>query len=199
MSESIRISLRIPEVQTTSADQNPELVSLIQACISNDRSAQEVLYKRYSGKMMGLCMRYVKNYDDAMEILNFGFLKVFKSLGNYQFNGSFEGWIYRIVYNSIIDSLRTKAKAIKTEEFSDNEMDHPIESNSLHKLYASDLIKLLDQLPDSTRIVFNMFAIEGYKHDEIASMLNISTGTSKWHVSHARETLKTLIETQYRS
>lgn len=182
-----------------SANQQPELLKLIEACIANDRSAQETLYKRYYGKMMGLCMRYVKNRDDAMSILNQGFLKVFQNLDKYAFNGSFDGWIYRIVYNSIIDQLRSRNRDFKTSEIDYNALEVSIEANSIQNLYIEDLLKLLDELPESSRVVFNMFAIEGFKHEEIAEQLNISTGTSKWHVNAARTLLKEMIAKRFKS
>lgn len=199
MSESPDISLTMHTDASLRTDRDPELVRLLEDCKSHDRSAQETLYKRYYGKMMGLCMRYVKNKDDAMEILNHGFLKVFRSLDQYNFNGPFEAWIHRIVYNSIIDSLRSKTRMPVTEEINDHQIEYAIDAGVINNLFAGDLMKMLDLLPEATRIVFNMFAIEGYKHEEIAGMLNISAGTSKWHVSNARATLKNIIETHYKS
>ena len=193
MSFTPDISIQLTESRQKTLLQDPELVALIDACLANDRSAQAQLYKKYYGRMMSLCLRYVKSRDDAMSVLNYGFLKVFKSLSTYHYNGSFDGWIHRIVYNSIIDQLRSNMREMKTSEL--NEATETISSSSsgLQNLMAEDLYKLLDELPDSTRIVFNMFAIEGYKHEEIAERLNISAGTSKWHVNHARSILKSLL------
>lgn len=192
MSFTPNISIQTDNSRLSTA-QDPELAALIEACIANDRSAQAALYKRYYGKMMSLCMRYIKNRDDAMPVLNYGFLKVFKSLSSYNNAGSFDGWVHRIIYNSIIDQLRSSMKAVKTSELSEEHDSISIGSSGLQNLIAEDLYKLLDVLPDSTRIVFNMFAIEGYKHEEIAEMLNISAGTSKWHVNQARSILKPLL------
>ncbi|MES2617281.1 MAG: RNA polymerase sigma factor [Bacteroidota bacterium] len=173
---------------------NPDLEQLISLCVANDRSAQEQLYKQYYGKMMGVCRRYFQNRDDAMEVLNCGFLKVYQNLKHYEQKGPFEAWIYRIIYNTIIDFIRSK-KTLAFQSTSDLDQLTPTASDlPLQKLYADDLLKLLYQLPDATRTVFNMFAIDGYKHEEIAGILNISEGTSKWHVNHARQQLKALIE-----
>lgn len=188
------ISINISEEQKHLVLQDPELVKLIEGCLANDRSSQEMLYRRFYGKMMSLCMRYVSNRDDAMSILNLGFLKVFKSLGSYTYSGSFDGWVHRIVYHSIIDQLRKDIKQMKTEVIDDHEASATVEGNGLQTLLADDLYKLLDQLPEMTRLVFNMFAMEGYKHEEIGQMLGISEGTSKWHVNNARNILKTIIE-----
>lgn len=96
---------------------------LLDLCMAGDRAAQETFYKKYYGKMMSMCMRYVRNRDDAMEILNTGFLKVFKNLGNYQYNGPLEAWIYRIIYNSVIDAVRKRSRELKTDDISDSEYE----------------------------------------------------------------------------
>ncbi|MBC7424906.1 MAG: RNA polymerase sigma factor [Bacteroidia bacterium] len=174
-------------------EKDPGLVQLIELCMANDRQAQELLYRQYYGKAMGMCMRYFANRDDALEALNAGFLKVYNNLGSYRFDGAFEGWLFRIIYNSIIDHCRARMRQVKTvdlEEVNDSQTG----MEALQQLYAVDLLKMLDHLPDASRTVFNMFAVEGYKHEEIAKTLNISEGTSKWHVNNARTILKTLIE-----
>ncbi len=197
MSYLPEISVNINNEELLSASPDPELAKLINDCRANVRSAQEILYKRYYGKMMAMCMRYTGNRDDAMEVLNSGFLKVFKSLDSYRFNGSFDGWVYRIIYHSIIDRLRSRMKEMKTVEV-DNDMEaSTIDTSSLQELYVQDLMSLLNELPESTRVVFNMFAMEGYQHAEIGEMMNISEGTSKWHVNQARKILKQRIEKNY--
>lgn len=174
--------------------QSPELERMIRGCLANDRSAQEQLYKRYYGKMMGTCMRYLGNEDDARDVLNTGFLKVFQNLQNYSGQGSFDGWVYLIIRNAIIDQLRKRVKYRETgiDEHVENSVS--VDAGILPGLYAKDLLKMLDRLPDTTRLVFNMFALEGFKHEEISKILSISTGTSKWHVSEARRILKQSLE-----
>jgi len=191
------ISINMHNEQLLSAAPDPELAKLINDCRANDRSAQELLYKRYYGKMMAMCMRYTGNRDDAMEVLNAGFLKVFKSLDSYRSNGSFDGWVYRIIYNSVIDKLRSRMKEIKTVEVDNDMTISGIDSSSIQQLYVQDLMGLLNALPEATRVVFNMFAIEGYQHNEISERLNISEGTSKWHVNQARKLLKERIQNNY--
>lgn len=199
MSLTPDISIQLTESRQKTLLQDPDLVAMIDACLANDRSAQAQLYKKYYGKMMSLCMRYVKNRDDAMSVLNFGFLKVFKSLSAYQYNGSFDGWIHRIVYNSIIDQLRSNMREMKTSELNEATDTISDSGSGLQNLVVEDLYKLLEALPDSTRIVFNMFAIEGYKHEEVAERLNISAGTSKWHVNQARTILKSLLNKHHQA
>lgn len=189
MSPIVEISLALGNHDAVNTGPDPELAGLIAGCKAGERTAQEAMYKRYYGKMMAMCQRYIGNRDDAMEVLNMGFLKVFRSLEGYEASGSFDGWVYRIIYNSVIDYLRSKVKAVKTVEIDDAEL-HLVDASAIQQLYVDDLLKLLDCLPESTRIVFNMFALEGYRHEEIADMLGISTGTSKWHVNQAREILK---------
>ena len=173
---------------------NPELESLLQGCLANDRGAQEKLYKKYYGKMMGMCMRYLRNADDAVEVLNTGFLKVFQNLHRYNRQGPFEAWMYSLVRNAIIDQIRGRVKYKEETLHETHEQTVGCEPSVLQQLYAKDLLGLLQQLPETSRLVFNMFAIEGFKHDEIASILGISTGTSKWHVSEARRILKESLE-----
>lgn len=193
MSFTPEISLQVENNKQQAIVRDPDLVMMIDACIANDRSAQANLYKRYYGKMMTLCMRYVKHRDDAMSILNLAFLKVFKSLKSFEYSGSFDGWVHRIVYYSIIDQLRVNMKEMKTSEINEVLEVSSLDASGLENLYVEDLYRLLDELPDSTRLVFNMYAVEGYKHEEIAEQLNISAGTSKWHVNNARTILKNLL------
>lgn len=170
---------------------------MVKGCLNKDRAAQEQLYKRYYGKMMATCLRFLGNRDDAMEVLNTGFLKVYQNLEKYDGNGSFDGWVYRIIRNSIIDHLRSKIRYQQMEGGStENLHDMMVNESATAGLHAKDLLKLMDALPETTRLVFNMFAIEGFKHDEISKVLNIPEGTSKWHVSEARRILKKQLESK---
>lgn len=168
---------------------------IIDGCLSNDRVAQELLYRRYFDTMVRMCMRYTNDSDTAMEILNAGFLRVFKKLDTYAFNGSFEGWIRRIIFHSLSDHFKKNAKPVYFLDIEDR--DAPVKTNALQNLYLEDILKLVDLLPEATRDVFYLYAIEGYSHVEIAKRNNISVGTSKWHLSNARQRLKQLIEKHY--
>lgn len=165
---------------------------IIAGCINGERGAQEKLYKKLYGKMMAMGMRYLSDKDDALEAVNSGFLKVFQRLGQYSGNGAFEGWVYSIIRNAVIDHLRSRVRYKETESL-EVAYDSSIPQSAIQDLYVKDLMKMLNLLPETTRLVFNMFAIDGYKHEEIAEMLGISAGTSKWHVSEARSRLKELI------
>lgn len=176
---------------------DPETQILIEGCLRGERSAQEKLYKKYYGKMMGLCLRYTQNNDDAMETLNTGFLKVFTNIGKYNYTSALGTWIYNIVRNTCIDHLRANLKfnqnvSIDKEDFFEIQSD----SNPLDKLMAQDLLRILKTLPQTTGLVFNLFAIEGFSHKEISEQLQITEGTSKWHMCEARKLLKARLEQQ---
>jgi len=149
----------------------------------------------YHGKLLALCLRYCENRDDALAVLNHGFLKVFKYLSTYDKKYEFGGWIYRIVQYTAIDHVRKhvrKSKQMPTQEL---DVDFEVESSIVEKLFAEDLINLMHRLPLTTKVVFNLFAIEGFSHGDIAKELGMSVGTSKWHVNNARKRLKQWIET----
>jgi len=164
---------------------------LVDGCVNNDRQCQEVLYRRYFESMMRMCMRYTRDRDLAMEIVNTGFLRVFKKIHTFGFKGSLEGWIRKLVFHSLSDHFKKKDKKVYFMEVDDR--DAPVSETALNKLYLEDILKLVDQLPDATRDVFVLYAIDGYTHVEIGKMLGISEGTSKWHLSTARKKLKHLI------
>jgi RNA polymerase sigma factor (sigma-70 family) len=147
--------------------------------------------------MMAICMRYLGNRENALEVLNNAFLKVFRSLGDYAFKGSFEGWIKRIVYHCALDYIRQNAKYKNQANIEDVHLS--VDETAAQKLYVQDLLALLSDVPLASRTVFNMYVLDGYKHDEIASELGISSGTSKWHLSEARRILKQKIEELYGS
>ncbi|MCG8332490.1 MAG: sigma-70 family RNA polymerase sigma factor [Chitinophagales bacterium] len=168
---------------------------LVDGCIKNDRYAQEMLYRKFFATMMRMVMRYTKNQEEAMEILNNGFLRVFKKLPTYSFKGSLEGWIRKLIFHSVSDYFRSNSKPIYFMDLEDR--DAPTNENALNNLYLEDVMQLVDLLPSATKDVFYLYAIDGYTHVEIADMLNISVGTSKWHLSNARKKLKQLIRTHY--
>jgi len=173
-------------------DENAVLYTIVYGCIEKKRSAQELLYKKYYGKMMGLCLRYFKNKDDAKDAMNMGFLKVFQNIHLFDEDKNLEAWIYTIIQRTALDLVRKQIK-IKNIETEITEKSASIEPEILQQLYVQDLMLLLNQLPDTSRLVFTLYATENFKHQEIAEELCISEGTSKWHVNHARKILKELI------
>lgn len=165
---------------------------LIEGCLKGDRRAQEALYKKMFGTMMAVCMRYAGQRDDALDALNQSFLKVFQRIHEFRGEGSFEGWVRRIVFTTVMDLLKTRVRF--QEKHVMDEPEYPVEPMADSRLQAADLMRLIQSLPETTRLIFNLFAIEGYKHQEIAKELNIQEGTSKWHVSEARRILKQKIK-----
>jgi len=142
--------------------------------------------------MMAMCMKYTRDEDRALLILNDGFLKVFQKLGTFRHEGSLEGWIRRLVYHTLADFYKKENSYIRFIQF--DVPDHlEAEVSPSDNLEFQDLIGLLDKIPGRSAEVFRLFAIEGYSHEEISTKMNISTGTSKWHLSNAREKLRTLL------
>ena len=142
--------------------------------------------------MMTMCMKYTRDEDKALLILNDGFLKVFQKLGTFRHEGSLEGWIRRLVYHTLADFYKKENSYIRFIQF--DVPDHlEVEASPSDNLEFQDLIGLLDKIPGRSAEVFRLFAIEGYSHEEISTKMNISTGTSKWHLSNAREKLRTLL------
>jgi RNA polymerase sigma-70 factor (ECF subfamily) len=169
---------------------------LIQGCRQSNRLAQKFLYERFFGRVFGIAMRYTKNQEEAIDILNTAFLKVFTSLDKYEDNSNLAGWIAKIVFNTAIDHVRRNTKYRQVMDFN-IERDGAVDNDSLDNLQVEDLYRLIQKLPASSRSVFNLYVIDGYKHKEISDLLDISVGTSKWHLSNARKELQELISIHY--
>ena len=167
---------------------------MIRGCLKNDRRAQEELYKRFYPAMISLCLRYLRDRNDAVEVLNDAFLKVFRQLSRYDPSRAvLYTWIRTIVINTALDTLR-KQKIIRNREMLSNEEEEPgIDNDALSKLSGDELLSLIRRLPTTTSLVFNLYVVDGYAHREIAALLSISEGTSRWHLNDARRQLKTII------
>lgn len=167
--------------------------NIISGCKAGSRKAQEQLYRSFYRVMMSLCLRYTKNETDAMEVLNTGFYKVFKNIQRYDsLQGSLYTWIRTIIVNSCLDFIKKKEKSFAAQELN-NETEVCIEPEAIQKFNAAELLGLIRQLPPATQAVFNLYVLEGYNHREIAQLLGISEGTSKWHLSEARKQMQQLI------
>lgn len=166
--------------------------ALIKACIDGDEKAHKKLYKQYSPIMYAICLRYMKNEDDAKDALQEGFIRAFKKLSSFRFSGSFEGWLKRIFVHISIEQLR------KRKYFSG--IDDYIEDKNLSvsqptgQLDASKLLDVVNKLPDGYRTVFNLYVIDGYSHKEIAEELGVSESTSKTQLFKARKQLQTWLK-----
>ena len=162
---------------------------LISGCLQQSRLAQKYLYQKYYGKMLGIAMRFSSNRSEANDILNRGFLKVFTKLEKYEPTGSFSGWVAKIIWRTALDYIRSQAKYKNITDI-ETAYDLGMESSVIDDLIAEDLFKVIQELPPASRTVFSLYVVDGYKHHEIATLLNISEGTSKWHLSDAKKRLR---------
>ena len=169
---------------------------LVKRSIDGDRHYQELLYRKFASKMFSVCLGYAKSREDAKDILQDSFVKVFTSLKKYRGDGSLEGWIRKIIVNTAIDHNRKALKDLKNIEI-ENAMLSTIEASALENIQTKELLELIHKLPEGARIIFNLYAVEGYNHIEIAEMLNIKVGTSKSQFSRAREILQDLLGKTY--
>ncbi len=165
------------------------LESLLDGCRKGDRKAQESLYATVAPRMMAVCMRYARDSAEAEDILQMGFVKVFGKLSEFRNKGSFEGWIRRIMVNTAIEVYRRNLRSVKSEDI-EEVYDYSQSTFDMNGLEVKDLLKMIRQLPAGYRLVFNLYAIEGFSHKEIADQLNITEGTSKSQLSRARAVLK---------
>lgn len=168
--------------------------AIIQGCRQDDPKAQKAFYDRYAPKMFGVCKRYIKGREDAEDLLIEGLFKAIDNIHTYSGNGSFEGWVRRIMVNECLMFLRKKHPLKLSIEV--HPTDAPTKVSIEDDLAARDILKLLDQLPTGYRTVFNLYVIEGYKHREIAEELGISINTSKSQLILAKKKMQALLEEQ---
>ena len=167
---------------------------LVSACISNNRKAQQKLYEHYAPLMMTVAQRYVGDYDIAQDVLQDAFIKVFTSLDSFTGVGSLDGWIRRIVINSALEYLRSNDILHETVELEEALTSATTTENAIDNISADELMKIIASLPSGFRTVFNMFAIEGYSHKEIAQQLNITESTSRSQYNRAKALIRKKIE-----
>ncbi|WP_183576055.1 RNA polymerase sigma factor [Mucilaginibacter sp. X5P1] len=168
-----------------------QVTKLVEGCIGNERTAQENLYRHFYAQMLRICYRYLKTKDLAQEAVNEGFLKVFQHIKTYDAQkGDLGAWVCTIIIRTAIDYNRKELKFF-TEDYNDQDTDDFfIDPDILSKLYAEDLLKTIQQLPDATRVIFNLSVIDGYSHNEISTQLNITEGTSRWHLADGKKKLR---------
>ncbi len=169
---------------------------LIDGCLEGNPGLQRELYDRFASKMYGVCLRYAGNVNDANDLLQEGFIKVYNNLSKFRREGSFEGWIRRIFINTCIEQYRKKVKSYNITEAQENTVEDK-DLDALDILDAKDMAKLIAELPAGYNTVFNLYVVEGFSHKEIADMLGISEGTSKSQLARAKGALKKLLETRF--
>jgi RNA polymerase sigma factor (sigma-70 family) len=166
---------------------------LIEGCLKKNAKSQRRLFDQYAGKMMTVCRRYACDQAEAEDMLQESFIKVFTNIGQFRFQGSLEGWIRRIVVHTALRTLQKK-KIRFTEIDEDLDNTQSVNADGLAGLSVEELLKLIGNLPDGYRLVFNLYVLEGYDHNEIAGMLEISPTTSRSQLSKARKLLQTQVE-----
>ena len=162
-----------------------QLEEIIYQCKNGNGKAQTELYRLFSPKMYGVCLRYAKDSADAEDILQEGFIRVFTKIGQFESKGSFEGWMRRIMVNTALEKFRKNDRLYPVEELSTFETIEMVEE-TVSSITADELMQMIQELPPRYRLVFNLYAIEGYSHQEIGEMMGITEGTSKSNLSRAR-------------
>jgi RNA polymerase sigma factor (sigma-70 family) len=162
---------------------------LIEGCVRKDTRCQRALFERYAGTMLSVCRRYASDQKEAEDMLQETFIRVFSYVDQFKFQGSLEGWIKRITVNASLRVLQNKK--VRFSEIKEDHHEYPtVDAFALSSLGAAELLKLISHLPDGYRTVFNLYAIEGYTHEEIADLLHIKPASSRSQLSKARSLLK---------
>ena len=175
-----------------------QLEDLLKGCLQNKDKAKEMLYKSFYGYLMGVVLRYLNDRNDAEEVVNDCFVKIFKHIASFTFpenkdelQKAFKGWTARISSRTAIDFLRTKKVKIYVDDIEDNQ--HPVtEVNVISQLHVQDILSLLNGLPETQKLIFNLYEIEGYSHDEISKLLNITGSSSRVYLTRAKNKLREL-------
>lgn len=166
---------------------------IIKGCQQKEAKAQRALFEKYASTMLGICIRYMKAQQEAEDVLQDGFIKVFEKFDKYSSEGSLEGWIKRIMINTALDQLRKNKKTDHHLDVDEVSYLLPKDSMIVEQLSADNLLKILSTIPEGYRVVFNLYAIEGYSHKEIAEQLGITENTSKSQYSRAKAHLRKLL------
>ena len=200
LDENVRLDRAWPNMETA----EPAYNAVLDGCVAGERPSQQRVYELFYGKMMSVCLRYTKNHDQAKDILQDGFIKVFKNLANFNRSGSLEGWVRRIMVNTAIDHFRRARHSYlllgedrSMEEFEDLADDAGTEEDEVMDLKPADVINAMQKLTPAYRTVFNLYVFEGMSHKEIAETLDINIGTSKSNLAKAKNNLKRLLKKEH--
>ena len=169
-------------------------LTLVNECAKGNSKAQRALFDKFAPKMLAVCQRYLRNNQEAEDVLQDGFVKVFQKIVDFKMEGSLEGWIRRIVVNTALDTIRKNKKLLDDVQVEEVQYKVSFTDHQFDGMDLAQLLKMIDAMPDGYRIVFNMFAIEGYSHKEIADTLGVTENTSKSQYSRARAFLRTQLE-----
>lgn len=173
------------------------LSDIITGCLEGNSLAQGQLYQRFAGKMFAVCLQYSGDYDEAKDVLQEGFIRVFLNLKQFEEKGSFEGWMRRIMINTALEKYRDKYYLNRVDNQSET-IEVGVDDDVFEDLSSQDLLRMIRELSPKYRMVFNLYAIEGYSHKEISALLNISEGTSKSNLSRARAILQEKVKQYYK-
>jgi len=169
---------------------------VVRGCQEFDPGAQRELYELFKSKMFGICLRYAGNYHDAEDIMQEGFIKVFEKIGQYSFKGAFEGWIRKVMVNTALEKYRVHYQNVSLNE-NQAAVEEENETAPAADIEVNELVQIIQELTPRYRVVFNLYALEGYSHKEISEMLKISEGTSKSNLSRARTILQEKVNKYY--
>ncbi|MBO7133237.1 MAG: sigma-70 family RNA polymerase sigma factor [Bacteroidales bacterium] len=170
---------------------------LIRKCQQKSRKAFEELYRKFSPFVYGICLRYAKNRDEAQDILQECFIKVMERIGEFRFEGSFEGWLQRMVVNESLNYLKVNKNSFSEIDEEDADAED-VAADIVSDMTAKELLDVISRLPDGYRTIFNLYVIEGYQHNEIAEILNITESTSRSQLKKAREQLIDIIRNEFK-
>jgi RNA polymerase sigma factor (sigma-70 family) len=173
-----------------------DIEHIIEGCRRKEPMAQRLLYEQFSSQMYGVCLRYCGSTEDAQDALHEGFLKIFEKIIQFESRGPFEGWIRKIMVNTALEKYRNKYKVINIQD-NIKEADGLGQDDLIENLTVQELMKIIEELSPKYRMVFNLYAIEGYSHKEISEMLDINEGTSKSNLSRARAILQEKVNLYY--
>lgn len=177
------------------AENKDPLFEIIEGCVKGDSKCQQIIYQKFYGKMLGACMRYSKDREEAKDILQDGFLKVFLNIKLYTGSGSFEGWVRKVIINTALDYIRKSKQLIQYAnsdyvEENAEEIKEEVENIEYGDISTNEIMEAVQQLPTAYRTVFNMYVVDGFSHQEIADQLGVNIGTSKSNLSKAKVQLK---------
>jgi RNA polymerase sigma factor (sigma-70 family) len=181
-------------LETKNTNLKDETERLVEGCLRDERQAQMKVYQKYYNQVFAVCLRYSNDRDEAKSLVNAAFLKSFQAIGKYNFTGSLGGWINRIAINTCIDEVRKRNNALKHTVSTDNVPETAIPDSILDSIAAEDILAAIQRVTPVSRTVFCLYVIDGFKHAEIATMLNIQEGTSRWHLNNAKKELQVLLK-----